>query len=544
MKKYNFINDTEYKIGINTKIEDIVIEQGSNYLEPTYRFQSYLDIVYEEIKEVTSVDPYLTPLEIHTYLDSSLQTHLDEIQKGTIIEFKDEDQQIGSAVIKNENAAIVGVIGGRNYQGARIFNRAYDLIRQPASTMKPILSYLLGAEYLHLNEASNVLDAPYTYKGTNITVHNADNNYLGYISVEEALGYSKNTAALYTLEKVIDKIGQEKVIEHLKNINIMDQGPFALPYAIGGMTYGTSPVNLAGAYALLSNEGKYLKPSTIDYIKNRETGEIIYSREMNYKQIVSKESAYVIRNALVNVVKNDYYRIGQVSVNGLEIGAKTGTNGYDKKAAEMLNYPSSADKDSWICGFSSDYTVSVWSGFDIALKDHKHYFGKGDERRKIPKLIFKNILTELDSKNHHIIIPDTLKEISIVKGIEKNYLPNEYIPSSYIKTGHFYKNEIPTETLPLPNFPSITGIKGFIFDDEIEIIIEYNANGNDIFDYNKLFGNYGFLISYQIDEQSYQQFTSINKITIPYSSEMVEIVITPCFEKNIKIAGTPYFFVL
>lgn len=544
MLQYGFINELEYNAAIKTKIEDIVIEQGANYIEPTYRFQSYLDIVYMQIKELIDIDPYLVPLEINTYLDSSLQTYLDDIQKGNIVEFKDDNQQIGASVVRNEDAAIVGVIGGRHYNGSRIFNRAYSLKRQPASTIKPILSYLLAAEYLHYNEATNVLDAPYNYKGTTITVQNADKNYSGYIPVLEALGYSKNTCALYTLEKVIDKIGQEKVINHLQSIGMMDDGPFTLSYGIGGMTYGVSPTNLAGAYSILNREGKYINPSTISSIINRETGEVLYKRKLNYKQIVSKESAFQIASTLIDVVKNNYYRIGSVSVDGISVGAKTGTNGYDEKAANALGYPLYADKDSWICGFSSDYTMAVWSGFDVAVKGEKHYFGKNDERRQIPKKIFQKVMSSIASNNNSLKTPSSLAKVNIVKGVDGYYLPNEYIPSSYITSGYFYKEEIPTKALPSPIFPSIIEVKGFIFDNEIEIVFKTNKTDDDIFDYQKVFGDYGFLIKYKIDDEEKIFFSKQNKITIPFNSTVSEISITPCFENNFNITGTPYFFVL
>lgn len=544
MFQYEFINELEYNAAIKTKIEDVVIKQGANYIEPTYRFQSYLDIVYLQIEELTDINPYLVPLEIHTYLDSSLQTHLDNIQKGEIITFKDEDQQIGASVIRNEDAAIVGVIGGRNYNGSRIFNRAYSLKRQPASTIKPILSYLLAAEHLHYNEATNVLDAPYTYRGSSSTVQNADKNYSGFIPVLEALGYSKNTCALYTLEKVINKIGKDEVIKHLEKIGMMDEGPFTLSYGIGGMTYGVSPTNLAGAYSLLNREGKYITPSTISSIINKETGEVIYKRELNYEQVVSKESAFQIASTLIDVVKNNYYHIGSVSVNNVDIGAKTGTNGYDENAAKALGYPTYADKDSWLCGFSSDYTMAIWTGFDIAIKGEKHYFGKSDERRQITKKIFQNVMSMIASNKKALKVPSSLTKVNVVKGVDGYYLPNEFIPFSYITTGYFYQNEIPSRTIPFPIYPSIIGTKGFIFDNEMEIIIETNVKEEDIFNYQKVYGNYGFLLKYKLNNEEKSIFTKQNKITIPFTDMITEIIITPCFENNYNLTGTPYFFVL
>ena len=154
-------------------------------------------------------------------------------------------------------------------------------------------------------------------------------------------------------------------------------------------------------------------------------------------------------------------------------------------------------------------------------------------------------MSKIASNKNKIIVPNTLEKVSIVKGVEENYLPNEYVPSSSIESGYFYKNEIPTKVLPLPSFPTIDNIKGFIFDDEIELVLEIKENVKDIFDYQKFYGSYGFLISYTDKNGNYfEQFTKQNKITIPYIEGMVEIKILPCFENNHLINSSPYFFVL
>lgn len=544
MLEYGFIEEAQYRAAVHTQIADILIPQGSNYQEPTYRFQSYLDIVYLELQQYTHLDPYTVPLEIHTYLDSSLQTHLDQIQDGMMIPFSDDDQQIGASVVRNQDGALIGVIGGRNYRGARIFNRAYSLQRQPASTIKPVFGYLLAAEYLHYNEATNILDAPYVYPGTSVTVQNADKNYAGYIPLVQALGYSKNTAALYTLEKVIQKIGMEKTIAFLENIGLMDEGPFAYPYGIGGMTYGTSPTALAGAYSVLMREGQYIKPSTISYIRNLETGEVIYTRDMSYQPLVSKESAFQIASTLIDVVQNNYYQIGAVRVEGVAIGAKTGTNGYDERAAKALGYPTSADKDSWLTGFSSDYSMAVWTGFDTAEKGDHHYFGKGDSRRQIPKKIFQNVMEHICLKKERLSAPAHLVKVAIVNGCEQNYLPNAYIPSYLTTAGYFYPNEIPDQVLPNPTFPIITGAHAFILGEEIQIEWEIQEEEEGPFDYTKIFGSRGFCIQYTDQDGTKQCFTTSQKIVIPYLSDMDDLRIIPCFENQTTLTGSPYIFLL
>lgn len=182
-----------------------MIRQGE-YQEQTYPYQSYLDVVYKKVKQLTGLNPYTTPMVIETHMDKQVQKLIDNIQNNedSKIHFSDDNQQIAIALIDNKSGALVGVSGGRFYEGQLLFNRASDMKKQPASTMKPILSYALAVEHLGWSNNHVVVDSPYTYKGTTKSVKNVDNRYMGDIFLSEALGYSRNTSALKTLDEVID----------------------------------------------------------------------------------------------------------------------------------------------------------------------------------------------------------------------------------------------------------------------------------------------------------------------------------------------------
>ena len=533
MLEDGYISKNEYEAAIKISTEQLV-SKSETTTKIAYRFQSYLDVVYLEVEELIGKDPLVDKLEIYTYLDTSLQTYLDNIQEGKIINFSDETQQIAATVVDNKDSSIVGVIGGRNYHGSRLYNRAYSMKRQPASTMKPIFEYALACEYLTYTNATSVLDAPYTYPGSNITVQNADKNYLGNIPVQDALGYSKNTAALYTLEKVAKKIGLNKCEEFLQEIDIMDDGPFTYAYGIGGMTYGVSTTQLAGAYSMLIDRGKYLKPSTISLIKDADTGEILYQRDTTKKQMISETAAYKISSTLVNIVNENYYNIGAVKVSGIEIGAKTGTNGYDESQARALGYPSYADKDTWLAGFSSAYTTTVWSGWDIPQKGEKNYFGKSDSRRQIPKQIFKSIMERINLKNQKRYTPSGLVNINVVKGTDGYYLANELIPNSYIIKGIFDVDETPKHILPLPNLTDITDVKMYIMENEICLNIIRESDPILPFDYTKIFGQIGYEIKIKEYESEIRSlFYNNADIEIPIIFDNLEYLsITPKYEKS------------
>lgn len=540
MKNNNYITEEQYQSALNKNISSLVIPKGSLYEEETYEYQAYLDIVYKEVEQLTGLNPFSVPLKIETYLDTSLQTYLDEIQKGTIFKFNDDYQQIASCVISNNETAIIGVIGGRNYNGMMLYNRAYDMRRQPASTMKPIFTYALAMEYLNYNEYTPIEDKPYTYKGTNITVQNADKTYLGTIPLVEALGYSRNTSTLYTLENVINKIGQEKCVDYLKSINLMDEGPFTMPYAIGGMKYGISPTQLAGAYSLFPRDGNYLLPSTIKSIKEIDTGKIIYERNLNGQQIISPDSAYIMNSTLKKMMDNNYYNIAYTRPENIIIGGKTGTNAYDDSVIKRYNYPTYADRDAWFVGYSRNYTIACWSGFDEPIKDQKTYFGRSDSRRIIVKDIFKNCLKKLELSKKDFNKSNNISEIQIVKNAPEYYLPNELIPSNLVVTASFKKGLEPKNTLPLPVFNKLENINIISIDNHLEIDIPNELIDDKI--YKNIFGKRVYLLTYEDENSLENSIIDCNHFTINKNSENFKITIVETFEHNTKITGEIYTF--
>ena len=535
----NYITNEEYLLASKKHAKELM-NVYINEIDQNYKYQAYLDIVYEEVESLTNLNPFEVPLEIETYLDTSIQTYLDQIQKGEVFSFSDENQQIASVILSNYNSSVIGVIGGRNYNGQMLYNRAYSSKRQPASTLKPIFTYLLAMEYLSFNEYTLVEDKPYTYKNTSITVQNADKKYLGNIPLVDALGYSRNTSTLYTLEKVINKIGQDKCVDYLKKINIMDEGTFTYPYAIGGMKYGVSPFFLAGSYALLPRNGNYLLPSTIKRIKRIDNGETIYIRNEQGEQIISEESCSIMTSTLEKVMDYNYYNINYARPSNMIIAGKTGTNAYDDNTIKKYNYPSYADKDVWFCGYSKDYTICSWTGFDQNIKDEKTYFGKNDGRRLIVKDIFKSSLEKLEQKNNHFIQSNNISKVNIVKNIPEYYLPNELIPSSYIVSASFKKGKEPTKILPLPEFTKINDVNIITTGDELQINISHELIDDTL--YQPIFGERGYLITYEDENTLDNYFTTSNFHYLTKYDESFKITITETFKNNTKICGESYVF--
>lgn len=535
MYKQKVITENEYHIGLNTKVENIIKHDSS--FQESLKYQAYLDVVYEEVKALTGKDLYTHPLIVETYLDTYIQGYIDLIQNDQIISFSDENQQIGGVILDNDNSKIIGIIGGRNYQGKKLFNRAYHLRRNPASTMKPILSYALGIEYLSLHPLSLIKDEEYFYQGTSIRVNNADRKYLGSITLIDALGYSRNTCAVRLFDSLVNKIGINKIRSYLLDIGIMDEGTLTSSYALGGMTYGTSPILLSGAYSMLSNHGYYLKPSTIKSIKDY-SGKVIYSRDTTPKKVLNEESADIITYSLSEVINQNYLNINIAKPSKVNIAGKTGTNAYDKQTINKLNFPSNADKDIWFAGYSPNATCVIWTGFDDTSKD-TNYFTSKDERKKIAKLVFNKIMSKYSNKEK-FTYSDKLKEVYVVKGLEETYYPNEYIPSRNIGKTLIDPSKINIKTLPSISI------------EEIDKVTIYSSNSTGVFQvktpikedeiYSSIYGNktYGLKVITP-SSQSEELYSADGYFEYEYKEKgkyQLEFFVT--FSNNTSLKGSSY----
>ena len=529
-ERMDIVLDLMYRHGYITKIqlEDTKKVQVtdlinlSEYKEETYPYQSYLDIVYSEVIQLTGYNPLTTPLIIETYLDTDLQTLIDSIQNNedSFVQFSDENQQIAISVIDNETGALIAAGGGRNYSGQFLFNRAVDMKNQPASTIKPILSYALAVEYLDWNSKQVVKDEPYKYPGTETNVNNIDHKYMGDILLEEAVGYSRNTTALSTLEKVINKVGISTVTNYLKDINLLDveASKFNLSYALGAMYYGVSPTQMAGAYSMIARGGTYITPYTVKRIIKQSDNTVLYTNKIEEKRVLSEESTYIISDVLKNVVNNNYYNMGTVKIDNVEMHAKTGTSSFDNALLKELNYPSDASKDIWFAGYSADFTTVVWSGFDYPVKGEENYFKSGTDNRKyIPRKAFTKIMNYQVKKGETINIPDNVSKIEIVKGT--NYLPDYYTPNGMITKAYYKKGKEPTETISPPAFDYVENVEFLLVGNTMNVSFNnglYDMNTdteiNIGFDYTKIYGDFEYVVEITNSSNETKAYSSTSSV--------------------------------
>ena len=519
MNKHGFISEQEKNLAMNVSIESMIKKKENKEDKNIYPYQSYIDVTYKQIYEKTGLDPYTTPMEIYTYMDSALQSKIDKMQNENELVFRNDLQQFASTIINNENGSIAAIFGGRNYQGQKILNRAYDILIQPASTIKVLLEYALAFEYLNWSNKETLFDIETTYPNSDKAIKNVDNKFMGEISIADAIGYSRNTCAITTLNQVINKIGMDNVVSYLNSINLMDKGNFSYSYGLGGYTYGVSITNLAAAYSMIARNGLYIEPLTVKYIKLLDGSDRTIYFEPYKQQVLSETTCYLISDVLKQVMDQNIWSIQDCKPNNVNVYAKSGTTSFDSKLLDKLNYPSSASKDKWLASYTSDYTIAAWTGFDTYLKDEKTYFLSTDSAANINKKFTKQIYDIIAKENVELQKVDGLVEVDIVKG--SNLLATSQVNPYYITKALYKKEAVPKEYFKEPIIEDIVEYDYFIINDEITFIFNEKDDKeeyNSLFDYEKILNGKNIYIDVY-ENGFYKETIKCEKIvTIPLNN--------------------------
>lgn len=452
MSYHGYITPAEADLAKSIKVEDLLVGEQRTYNRTENQYQSYIDAVVQEVQQLTGKDPALASMKIYTYMNVDVQSTIDGIQDGTIpIPFPDDLMQVAMISMNNQTGAILGVGGGRNYDGARLLNRATSNFKQPGSAVKPFLSYALAFEHLYWSSNHVLTDRPMTYKGSSLVLKNFDRKYRGDVLLNQAVGQSLNIPAIDTLQQVIDEIGKEKIVEYMQTIGFtkVTNENFDISYAIGGSTYETTVLEMAGAHAMLINKGIYNKPHTVEKIVMQD-GSVIYPDKQNVK-VLSTGTAYLSSELMRYAVEGPYFNYMQILKNkDYPVYAKTGTTDWGKDGLRF-GIPQGAAKDKWMISSTTQFTNAVWLGYDKGVKDKATYFNGYKSGLNIPGKISKILMDTVQSTSsiipEAIPKPDDIEEITYVLGSWPYAYPESWMGSDVLTTALIRKGHPPLTSI-------------------------------------------------------------------------------------------------
>lgn len=283
---------------------------------------------------------YKQGLKVYTTLDPDMQKAAEKAAALTPTYYTDSSKlkqpQSAIVAVDPKTGYIKAMIGGR---GTDQFNRAVMAERQPGSSFKPFV-YLNALEQ-GATPGDTVQDSPIS---GDWNPQNYDRRFHGTVSYRTALTYSYNVPAI----KVGMKYGTEKTLQLAKRLGITtlvadDDNP---AMAVGGLTHGVTPLEMAGAYAGIANMGKFNKPTPIIKILDRN-GKVLYEHKTNPTQAIKPESAYMMISMMEDVMTRGTGRGAAIS---RPCAGKSGTTD---------NY-----HDAWFVGFTPNLACAVWIGDD------------------------------------------------------------------------------------------------------------------------------------------------------------------------------------
>ncbi|MDU2065802.1 MAG: penicillin-binding protein 1A [Sporomusaceae bacterium] len=340
--KYEYIDSATANKARQTEIKIVTKKQDDvDDLAPYF-----VDYVIQQLIDKYGADAvYKDGLKIYTTLDLSMQKAAEQAMTKLPTYRTDSSgikQPQGALVaLEPQTGYIKAMVGGR---GNDQFNRAVLAERQPGSAFKPFV-YVAAIEN-GMTAGSTIEDKAVTYG--NWSPQNYDRRFHGTVTLRAALAHSLNVPTV----KLANQVGVEKPLYYAQQLGIStlvlngsvnDQN---LAMALGGLTRGVKPIEIASAYGVFANHGIHAEPIAIMKIVDRN-GKVIEENIPKEKVVLNEKSAYIITDILKTAITSG---TGAGANIGRPAAGKTGTT--------------SDYKDAWFVGYTPDLVAAVWMGMD------------------------------------------------------------------------------------------------------------------------------------------------------------------------------------
>ena len=307
--------------------------------------KSYHELAEKEIQNggyriITTIDK-----AIHTAMQGAVANY------GYLVDDDTGQPEVGNVLMDNQTGAILGFVGGRDYQSNQN-NHAFNTKRSPASTTKPILAYSIAIDQGLMGSASVLSNYPTNFSNGNPIMY-VNSSGTAMMSLKEALNYSWNIPAYWTYRTLREKGVDVRSYMEKMGYEIPEYGIESLP--MGGGIDVTVAQHTNG-YQTLANNGVYHKKYMISKIE-KTSGEVIYEHKDEPVQVYSKATATIMQSLLRDVISSQVtssFQSDLAAINPSLAGAdwigKTGTT--------------NEDGDMWLMLSTPRLTLGGWLGHD------------------------------------------------------------------------------------------------------------------------------------------------------------------------------------
>ena len=361
MKELGYIqNDDEYNTAVAKVEEGLKFEKGTVGGGTTYSYHTdaAIEQVINQVMEEKGISRqlaenyvYSSGLTIYSTVNPEIQARLEEeYSKSKYIvtsPSKKQTSQSGMAIVDYKTGNVLGVAGGLGEKNGAGWNRATQMKKQTGSSIKPLADVAPALEEKVITAATVYNDVKTDFGG-GYTPKNDGDKYRGPINIRQFIETSQNIPAL----KIMRELTPKKSIEYLEKMGVTsldEKEDDILSLAIGGMTDGISPLEMASAYGTIANDGVYITPTFYTKVVDNSENTVLTPKQET-KRAISEQNAYIVKKIVQEPVVGASGTAKYCAISGMDVAAKTGTT--DKSY------------DRWLCGFTPYYAAATWFGYD------------------------------------------------------------------------------------------------------------------------------------------------------------------------------------
>ncbi len=371
MNELGYINNQEeYDAAIAEVDAGLNFQKGAIATTSSYSYhtEAVLDQVIDQVMEEKGWSQqlaenyvYSSGLTIYSTVDTNIQTQMEEefaedryvvagraTNKETGEKLNDHSQA-AMVVIDYKTGNVVGTVGGLGEKtDSRGLNRATQSVRQTGSSIKPIAVIAPGLQEKVITAATAYMDQETDFGGKYIPKNQNGKYSNESVNIRYFIAKSLNVPAV----KIMRELSPSKSIEYLNkmglsHINADEDADLSL--ALGGTTNGATPLEMAGAYASIANDGVYITPTFYTKVVD-SSGNTVLTPKQEQTRVISEQNAYIVKSILQETVKSSVGTATYCAISGMDVAAKTGTT--------------DDDYDRWLCGFTPYYAAACWYGYD------------------------------------------------------------------------------------------------------------------------------------------------------------------------------------
>ena len=411
MKELGYIKNDEYETAIKEVDEGLHFENGNTNITTLVSYQ--VDAAIDEIikqyaqeknlsEEMAKVEIYGGGYKIYVSQRSSVQAEIEEemskwdeyhtvsgaVAGKEVNGHPGQDSMAAMAIVDPKTGEVVACGAGigedkvKTYLG--YYNYCTDMVKQTGSTMKPLAVLSSGLVNGKLTAATTFYDGATSFNGVldasgKPKVYKNEGPYHErYMTLREAIAMSQNIPNL----KGISYAGAKDAAAFVRSVGITDaKDDTGIGLALGALDNGASTVQMASAYATISNGGVYIIPTFYQKVTDKKGNVVLQPKSVEERstRVMSEQNAYIVKNVMQGTVRAGGTAGNYGQIPNQDTSAKTGTtnNNFDR----------------WYVTFTNYYAAACWYGFEYSSEV---YWGNRNPAGYICSTVMKDVHAVLE----------------------------------------------------------------------------------------------------------------------------------------------------